>query len=608
MNKSIFSYVTAATLALNALVYTASAQLTAQIGTGTQAPLTNNSIYSPICRFSASSGNDYSRSNLLYTASELSSAGITNGATISKIAFYKIGTGASTAGFPFEIYMRNSNTSAPLSTATTWANILTTHTPVYTNTTQNIPATTGWIEFTLSTPFTYTGQSLEIAMAHDMSAIAGNPSTGPFDWQYTNGFQDNIIGIVSATQAGVATLSGTVTNYKVRPNIRFEYTTGTTPVTTLTGTSSICTGATTTLTGTPAGGTYSSANTAVATVNATSGLITGVSAGTSVITYTSGSSTATLTMTINSLPPAPAAITGTTNLCTGTTTTLSSATAGGTWTSSNTTVATVNSSGVVSGLSSGTSTITYTVNNAANCSAAVSTTVTVSAPPTVAALTGASSVCAGATTTLSSTTTGGTWSSNNTAVATVNASGTVTGVTAGNAEITYTLNNSGCTASVTKQLTVNPLPVPVITQNGAVLSTSSFATYSWSVGGSPIPGANAQTHTATVNGDYTVTVTDENGCSGTSAVTTVTVGTSVQDIATKEHIALFPNPASGQVQIRADHPVDVRVCSLDGRDLIRADDVKTFNISGLANGVYLVKLFNRSGSLLQVQKLVKSDH
>lgn len=205
-----------------------SAQTITQIGTGTQAPLTNSSIYSPICRFSASSGNDCSRSNLLYTDVELMSAGITAGAVINKIGFYKIGTGASTAGFTFEIYMRNSTTTAPLAT-TTWATILTTHTPVYATTTEFIPATAGWVDFTLTTPFVYTGQSLEIAMSYNMTAISGNPTTGPFDWQYTPGFQNYIIGAVSTSPP--ASLNGTVVNYKVRPNIQFDYTSATLPVT-----------------------------------------------------------------------------------------------------------------------------------------------------------------------------------------------------------------------------------------------------------------------------------------------------------------------------------------------------------------------------------------
>ena len=72
---------------LAAVPLSVSAQTVTQIGTGTQAPLTNSSIYSPICRFSASSGNDCSRSNLLYTDVELAGAGITAGAVINKIGF-----------------------------------------------------------------------------------------------------------------------------------------------------------------------------------------------------------------------------------------------------------------------------------------------------------------------------------------------------------------------------------------------------------------------------------------------------------------------------------------------------------------------------------------
>ena len=52
--------------------------------------------------------------------------------------------------------------------------------------------------------------------------------------------------------------------------------------------------------------------------------------------------------------------------------------------------------------------------------------------------------------------TGGTWSSSNTAVATVDANGLVTGVSAGTADITYT-NTAGCT-SLAQTITVVSIP------------------------------------------------------------------------------------------------------------------------------------------------------
>lgn len=57
----------------------------------------------------------------------------------------------------------------------------------------------------------------------------------------------------------------------------------------------------------------------------------------------------------------PATITGSLNVCVGNTTALSDVTVGGTWRSSMTPVATINSSGVMTGVSAGTTTISYTM-------------------------------------------------------------------------------------------------------------------------------------------------------------------------------------------------------------------------------------------------------
>ncbi|MCE3281871.1 MAG: Muc19 precursor [Chitinophagaceae bacterium] len=196
---------------------------TAQIGNGAETPA--NTLYAPIYRFSNSSTTDYSRANILYTASELSAAGIASGAVITSIAFYKVGNGETTGGANFEILMANTGTTAPLSTSTTWSSIQTTHTSVYSTTSQTIPPTTGWITFNLTTPFTYTGGSLEIAFDWNISGVSGSPSTAKFDWQYTTGFADHIVGGVS-TSTPPATLNATTSGYKHRPNIQITYSAG----------------------------------------------------------------------------------------------------------------------------------------------------------------------------------------------------------------------------------------------------------------------------------------------------------------------------------------------------------------------------------------------
>ncbi|UPZ16944.1 Ig-like domain-containing protein [Flavobacterium humidisoli] len=131
-----------------------------------------------------------------------------------------------------------------------------------------------------------------------------------------------------------------------------------------------------------------------------------------------------------------------------------------TWTSSNTAVATVNASGLVTAVAAGTATITVkTVDGNKTATSAI----TVAAIPvsSVAVSPTSASLYAGNTQQLSATISPAnatnknvTWSSSNNAIATVNSSGLVTAVSAGTATITATTQDGNKTASAT--ITVNP--------------------------------------------------------------------------------------------------------------------------------------------------------
>ena len=101
----------------------------------------------------------------------------------------------------------------------------------------------------------------------------------------------------------------------------------------------------------------------------------------------------------------------------------------------------------------------YIIGGNGTCySATESVTVTVNALPTVAAITGTTSIDTGATTNLASSSTGGVWSSSDMAVATVNPNGVVTGVSVGTATITYTITlGGGCSNSQSVIVTVSAL-------------------------------------------------------------------------------------------------------------------------------------------------------
>ncbi len=149
-------------------------------------------------------------------------------------------------------------------------------------------------------------------------------------------------------------------------------------------------------------------------------------------------------------------------------------------------------------------------------------------------------VCTGSSRLLSDSVSGGTWSTNAPAVATINSSGLVTALAAGNAIITYSVTGGNDTALIT----VSALPsVAGITSSstnictgsaltftaGAVSGTGTLASYNWSG-----PNSYSTTSTATTavftptstaaSGVYSLTVTYPGaGCTSIAALTSPSV-------------------------------------------------------------------------------------
>src|SRR2546426_3126 len=227
---------------------------------------------------------------------------------------------------------------------------------------------------------------------------------------------------------------------------------------------------------------WSSSNTAVATVNA-GGLVTSVAAGSAMITATSEGQSGTAAITVTAVPVASVAVTpAAASLQTGGTVQLTAIPkdANGNpltgrsvaWTSSNGAAATVSAGGLVTAVATGSATISATSEGQSG-----GASITVSNAPGAAA-----SVQVGQTVPLTATPkdangnplSGRTinWSSSNTAVATVNASGLVTAVVAGAATITATSEGQSGTASIT----VTPVPVATVAVTPASASVDEGKT------------------------------------------------------------------------------------------------------------------------------------
>ncbi len=295
---------------------------------------------------------------------------------------------------------------------------------------------------------------------------------------------------------------------------------------TITGLTSVCAGSVITLTDGISGGVWSSSNTTASI--GTSGAVTGITAGndTLIYTYTNtcGSAVTTYPIVINPLPTA-GVISGSTSVCVGSSITYTDGVAGGSWSSSDITLATAGIvSGTVTGVGAGLPVISYAVSNMCGTATAIQT-ITVNPLPYSGNIIGFSSVCVGSFITLTDLTTGGTWSSSN-ANATVGTAGVVAGVSAGTVVISYSVTNMCGTISTTKNIVINPLPdAGVITGASSVCVGSSITLSDASAGG--IWGSNNGTATVTaglvagvIPGTDTISYTVTNMC-GTTGTTKI---------------------------------------------------------------------------------------
>lgn len=338
-------------------------------------------------------------------------------------------------------------------------------------------------------------------------------------------------GVVTGTGAGIANITYALptTCYVMQP-----VTVNPAPfVDVIAGITNQCAGDTTTLTNATSGGVWSSAATSIASINAASGLVTAVSGGITTVSYTitdglGCSASATTPDTVTAFPVL-GAIGGPTGVCVGSSVTLTNTTAGGAWSSSDATIGSIDAvSGVLDGISAGTITVSYAVIAGPGCTTTVSDTATVNPLPVIAGITGPDNVCAGLSITLASATAGGVWTSSNTAIASVNTGGVVSGVAVGIATLTYTVTTAaGCSDFVTYDITVgNAMPAvgllpssPSVTLCGGnpvnlVSSTAGTITYQWSEGGTDIVGATNSSYVATTPGVYALTV-DNGTCTAT---------------------------------------------------------------------------------------------
>ncbi|HMC70624.1 MAG TPA: hypothetical protein VKJ07_15820, partial [Mycobacteriales bacterium] len=224
---------------------------------------------------------------------------------------------------------------------------------------------------------------------------------------------------------------------------------------------------------------------------------------------------------------------------------------------------------------------TVTVTNAYGCST-TSAPVTVQFAPqsTSVNASGATTFCAGGSVTLTPAMVGDSYLWSN-------------GATTRSIDVTQsgaysvTVTSASCQfVAPARNVTVNPLPAATITASGpttfcaggsVTLTASAASAYLWS------NGATTQAITVTAGGSYSVTVTNANGCSATSAPTVITVN---------------PNPTAA---ITAGGPTtfcaggSVTLTASGGSSYLWSTGAMTESIAATVSGSYSVTVTNANG-------------
>jgi len=485
---------------------------------------------------------------------------------------------------------------------------------------------TGSCPLTISTSITITSGPAVDAITGTTSECIGTSTfltDGTFGGVWSSG--STSIATVSATgtvigiATGTATIFYTITSGGCTVSVAaIDTVLGIPAESPITGASAICAGASLILSNSAPDGAWSSGNTSIAVINPLTGVATGVSGGVDKIYYTitniCGHALDSVSITINAGPTVSAISAAFTSLCSGTSVTLSDAgTSGGVWTSSNTAIATVSSTGVVTGVSGGTDTVRYTVTNADGCSGSAMISLSIGGSILSGAIspTGPVTICHGHTVFMH-VVSGGTgttyqWLLNGGALlGATNSAYTATSVGIYSAVI----SNGTCSETIPGPTVVAP-PNPIIIFSSPLsLSTGSFAAYEWFLNGVLLPTDHGSSITITGAGTYKVVVTDYNGCSDTSGGYIVTGGggggtNGVNAVTNPQDIKVYPNPATSMLYIDAPVNVNVSVVGIDGKILISKKDVTSIDISALSDGLYMIMVYDENNLLLRATKFAK---
>ncbi|MBL7713489.1 MAG: T9SS type A sorting domain-containing protein, partial [Chitinophagaceae bacterium] len=148
---------------------------------------------------------------------------------------------------------------------------------------------------------------------------------------------------------------------------------------------------------------------------------------------------------------------------------------------------------------------------------------------------------------------------------------------------------------------------PIFNTGKTLFTTGVYKSYQWFRNEIPLPGATDSFYNAIDTGTYKILVEGESGCSFFTDTIKIypALNTDYFKIE-KGEIFAYPTPASEKLMFHVAFDVNVRIVNLNGIEVLRKNACREMDLSGIANGVYFVVIFDVSGQYLGKQKIIKA--
>lgn len=135
---------------------------------------------------------------------------------------------------------------------------------------------------------------------------------------------------------------------------------------------------------------------------------------------------------------------------------------------------------------------------------------------------------------------------------------------------------------------------------------ASYYSYHWYLNGSPVTGGNQTYLPIGDTGLYAVKVVDS-ACGCTDSVwyhLTEQPGMGIATVAAA-HIRIYPNPANDKIFVASPQPLNLSLYDLTGRLLRQIEGKNQIDISAFSDGIYLLRIEDKQGRFVRVEKVVK---